>query len=156
MKYSIIIFSICLLILSCKSETSNLNSLDLLEYGVPLKVNAPEGSKVVVDDLGVWKDITIKDEGDFNLQIIASQSTTFDRSKIVADQLKSVKESPYFSKILEEYDNGFIFEKKIDEENINYDFRYVKLNGDKEYIFQRGLLGTFSEQAVRTMYEAVQ
>lgn len=133
-----------------------MNAIDLLEYGVPLKVNAPEGSTVVVDDLGVWKDITIKDTSDFNLQIIASQSTTFDKSKIVADQLKSVKESVYFSKIIEEYENGFIFEKKIDENNINYDFRYVKLNGDKEYIFQRGLLGTFSEQAVRNMYQAVQ
>lgn len=142
--------------MSCKSETSNMNAIDLLEYGVPLKVNAPEGSTVVVDDLGVWKDITIKDTSDFNLQIIASQSTTFDKSKIVADQLKSVKESVYFSKIIEEYENGFIFEKKIDENNINYDFRYVKLNGDKEYIFQRGLLGTFSEQAVRNMYQAVQ
>ncbi len=155
MKYSIFLFFV-ILIVSCKSENTNLKALDLLEYGVPLKVNAPEGSVVTVDDLGVWKDITIQDDKEFNLQIIASQSTTFDKAKIVADQLKSVKESPFFSKIIEEYENGFIFEKKIDEENINYDFRYVKLNGDKEYLFQRGLLGTFSEQVVRTMYEAVQ
>ena len=155
MKYSAFLFFIIVLF-SCKSENTNLNTLDLLEYGVALRINAPEGSKVTVDDLGVWKDITIKDDKDFNLQIIASQSTTFDKAKIVADQLKSVKESPYFSKIIEEYDDGFIFEKKIDEENINYDFRYVKLNGDKEYLFQRGLLGTFSEQVVRTMYKAVQ
>lgn len=155
MKYSIFLF-LAILIVSCKSENSKLKALDLLEYGVPLRVNAPEGSVVIVDDLGVWKDITIKDEKDFNLQIIASQSTTFDKAKIVADQLKSVKDGLYFSKIIEEYDDGFIFEKKIDEDNINYDFRYVKLNGDKEYLFQRGLLGTFSEQVVRTMYEAVQ
>lgn len=142
--------------MSCKESSTNLESMSLLEYGLPIKINAPEGVTVTVDDLGVWKDVTVKDSLDFNLQIIASQSTTFEKSKIVADQLSDVKAGRYFSKVIEEYEDGFIFEKKIDEENINYDFRFIKLNGDREYIFQTGLLGTFSEEAVRNMYNAVQ
>jgi len=142
--------------MSCKEKTTTLTSLSLLEYGLPIKINVPDGVQVAVDDLGVWKDVTVKDSLDFNLQILASQSTTFDKSKIVAEQLAEVKNGKYFSKIIEEYEDGFIFEKKIDEDNINYDFRFIKLNGDNEYIFQTGLLGTFSEEAVRKMYSAVQ
>jgi len=156
MKYILLFLAFVGVLSSCKENTIQLSTLDLLEYGLPIKINAPEGVDVTVDDLGVWKDITVKDSLDFNLQIIASQSTTFDKSKIVADRLAEVKSGRYFSKVIEEYENGFIFEKKIDEDNINYDFRFIKLNGDREYVFQTGLLGTFSEEAVRKMYNAVQ
>ena len=156
MKYTLFLLALIGVLLSCKESSTELESLSLLQSGLPIKINAPAGVEVTVDDLGVWKDITVKDSLDFNLQIIASTSTTFDKSKIVASQLSDVKSGRYFSKIIEEYENGFIFEKKIDEDNINYDFRYIKLNGDREYVFQTGLLGTFSEESVRTMYNAVQ
>lgn len=156
MKRIYLLIPVIFFILSCQEKAAELNTLDLLEYGIPLRINAPSNATVAVDDLGVWKDITVQDSTDFGLQILASQSTTFDKSKIVADQLQLVKEGLYFSKIIEEYEDGFIFEKKIDEDNINYDFRFIKLNGDREYLFQTSLIGTFSEEAVRTMYSAVQ
>lgn len=155
MKYRLFLLLIVSVLCSCKDSTPQLDSLSLLEYGLPISINAPEGVEVTVDDLGVWKDVTVKDSLDFNLQIIASQSTTFDKAKIVSERLAEVKSGLYFSKIIEEYEDGFIFEKKIDDDNINYDFRFIKLNGDQEYIFQTGLLGTFSEEAVRKMYNAV-
>lgn len=139
---------------ACSSNPEG-KSLSLLQYGIPLEINAPDDVEVTVDDIGIWKDVTIVNDKDFNVQLIMSESTTFEKAKILGDQLKTVKEGPFFSKIIEEYEDGFIFEKKIDEDNINYDFRHIKLNGDKEYIFQTGLLGTFSEEAVRTMYKSV-
>jgi hypothetical protein len=139
---------------ACTSQPEG-KSLSLLEYGVPLEINAPDDVEVTVDDIGIWKDVTIMNDKDFNVQLIASESTTFDKAKIIAEQLASVKDGRFFSKIIEEYEDGFIFEKKIDEDNINYDFRHIKLNGDREYIFQTGLLGTFSEEDVRNMYKSV-
>jgi len=142
----------------CLSACSNQpegKSLSLLQYGIPLEINAPEDVEVTVEDIGIWKDVTIMNDKDFNVQLIVSESSTFDKTKVLAEQLQVVKESRFFSKIIEEYDDGFIFEKKIDEDNINYDFRHIKLNGDREYIFQTGLLGTFSEEAVRNMYKSV-
>ena len=47
-------------------------------------------------------------------------------------------------------------DKKIDEENINYDFRSVKILGDTEYDFQIGLVGKFTKEAAIAMFEAVQ
>jgi len=143
------------MLLACSSKPAP-KSLSLLQYGIPLSINAPENVEVKVEDLGIWKDVTIKNEEGFNVQLIVSESTTFDKSKVMIEQLNTVKASQFFSKIVEEYDDGFIFEKKIDENNINYDFRHIKLNGDREYVFQTGLLGTFSEEAVREMYKAVQ
>ena len=66
-----------------------------------------------------------------------------------------VKNSPFFSEIIKEDDNGFIFKKTISEDRINYDFRYVKIQGDKEYVFQTGLIGQFTLDDVEMMYEAV-
>ena len=148
-------FILSVFLIACSSKPAP-KSLSLLQYGVPLEINAPDNVEVKVEDWGIWKDVTIINEEDFNVQLIVSESTTFDKSKVMTEQLNAVKASQFFSKIVEEYEDGFIFEKKIDEDNINYDFRHVKLNGDREYIFQTGLLGTFSEEAVRDMYEAVQ
>jgi hypothetical protein len=80
---------------------------------------------------------------------------THDPLVAIAEQKKTVENSPYFSKFIHEEDHGFIFEKKIDDNNINYDFRYIKLRGGKEYLFQTGLIGKFSEDQVRKMFEAV-
>ena len=52
-------------------------------------------------------------------------------------------------------DNGFIFEKKLSPDHLNYDFRYFKVQGDKEYVFQTGLIGKFSLEDVKGMYGAV-
>lgn len=147
---------LCILFISsCKTDpASQLNKLDLLAHGLPISINAPEGAEVVTDDMGVWKDVTVKAGDNYYVQILGSDATTFEKSGILSDQLASVKQGAFFSKILEEYEDGFIFEKKIDEV-LNYDFRYIKIQGDKEYIFQTGLIGTFSEDDVRLMYASV-
>jgi len=140
---------------SCQTEgKSNLVKLDLLSYGLPISIMAPEGAEIVADDMGVWTDVTVKAGDDYYVQIIASDAITFEKADIVAEQLKTVKASTFFSKILEEYEDGFIYEKKIDDK-LNYDFRCVKIQGDKEYIFQTGLIGTWTEENVRTMFDAV-
>lgn len=141
---------------SCKSDAgSGLAKLDLLSHGLPISIKAPEGAEIVTDDMGVWTDVTVKSGDDYYVQIIASDAVTFEKADIIAEQLKTVKESTFFSKILEEYEDGFIYEKKIDDK-LNFDFRHVKIQGDKEYIFQTGLIGTFTEDDVRTMYGSVQ
>lgn len=151
--YSILFIA---LIFSCKSDpTSGLQELKLLEYGLPISILAPEGAEVVADDLGFWTDVSIQKGEEYYIQIIGSNSNTFDQVKLKNEQLSLVKQGEFFSKIIQEDENGFLFEKKIGEK-INYDFRLIKIQGDKEYIFQTGLYGNFSEEAVRKMYAACQ
>jgi hypothetical protein len=143
---------------SCKSDQagSKLPELDLLQYGVPLKIHAPDETEVVVDDLGIVQDITVKGGDDFNLQIIAGTAYMSNASDVVEKQKADAIASQTFSKIVEEDEKGFIFEKKYSEDRISYDFRYVRLQGDKEFVFQTGLLGQFDLEEVKRMYEAVQ
>jgi hypothetical protein len=117
---------------------------------------APLNAKVVVDDLGIMKDVTIQDSLGFDVQIFISETNSFNAKKIKDEQKELVEAAPFFSKIMEESDNGFIFEKKIDENLLRYDFRYIHIQGDEKYVFQTGLSGGHSEANVRAMYQAVQ
>ncbi|MFT6334379.1 MAG: hypothetical protein ACI86M_000755 [Saprospiraceae bacterium] len=152
-KYTAILFAL-LIIISCGSKTANYPSIDLLKHGFSISVKAPAEAKIESDDLGVMKELTIQSGEEYNLQILKSNSNTTVVADALSGQMKMVKTDRYFTKVIEEHDNGFIFEKDIDG-NINYDFRYIKLIGDQEYIFQTGMMGTYTEEAVRTMYESV-
>jgi len=144
------------LVISCKSDpSSQFVERDLMAEGIPIKIKAPLESEVEVEDYGFLKDITVIKGDHFYIQIIESVVNNYDLKFLKEEKLSEVKAAPYFSKILFEEDHGFIYEKKIDEETFNYDFRYIKIQGDNQYVFQRGLIGKFSEADVKAMYEAV-
>lgn len=150
---AVIVFT---LFFSCKSDpTSDLVDLDLMSHGVPIKIKAPKDAEVVAKDLIVMKDVTIKKDH-FYIQLLYSDAITHDPLKTLAEQRGTVESAPFFSKMVQEDDHGFIFEKLIGEDNINYDFRFVKIRGGKEYIFQTGLIGKYSLEEVKKMYAAVQ
>lgn len=155
MKYLTSFLMLSLLLVAC-SGSNQASELDLLKHGMPIKINASQDAVVVSDDLGFMKDITVKDGSDYFIQILSSSAINLDAEKIKADKLAEVKNGPFFSKIIQEDANGFIFEKQIDANNTNYDFRHIRIQGDKEYIFQTGLIGTFSLEAVKKMYLSVQ
>lgn len=156
MKYILGVLLIAVGSVGCKENAAaKYPKLDLLKYGLPISIAAPAEAEVEKSDYGVMSDVTVKSGDDYYVQIFSSDATTMDAAKIKGDLLTETKAGLYFSKIVEEHENGFIFEKQIGE-RVNYDFRVVKLQGDKEYIFQTGLVGTFTEEQVRTMYEAVQ
>jgi len=158
---SLFLFSVMALLMagfnSCNNQSKNSGypDLDLLSYGVPLKIKAPEGAVVNVDDMGIVQDITIKKDENFNLQILAGTAYINELSKVVEKQKADAIGSRTFSKIIEEFEDGFIFEKKYSETRISYDFRCVRLQGDKEFIFQTGLLGQFTVAEVQKMYDSV-
>lgn len=146
-------------LISCKSDTatnSALPDLDLMKYGMPIKVKAPTGAEVKSSDMGIMKDVTIKGENNFFLQVTSGIATTTNITDIKTQQLGEVKAAMFFDSVIEENDNGFIYKKKITEERENHDFRFIKVQGDQEYIFQTGLSGQYSLDDVKRMYTAVQ
>lgn len=147
-----------LLFTGCQTDPkSNWTELDLLPYGLPISVMAPDSTTVDASDLGIMKDVTLEGVSDPNyfVQIYASEAGNTEVSQIKADQVSDVRNNPYFSQILEEDDRGFIYETAIDSLNY-YSFRYVYLQGDMEYIFTTGLAKTFNLEQVEAMYKAVQ
>lgn len=156
-NHYLILLAITLVIFACNSDPkTNLKSLDLLEYGIPITIMAPDSAKIVAGSLSFSKDVTIKSKADnFDIQIFAYDATTTSLAAVKESHLAEVKSNAYFSKILEEEDAGFIYEMNFDTTESSYGFRYLKIQGDKEYIFQTGLVGSFDLDEARLMYEAV-
>jgi hypothetical protein len=100
--------------------------------------------------------VTVIQGDDFNVQIFESEATIRDLATIKGRLLKEVKENPYFYGVVREDPSGFIYENHVDTNYINFGFRHVRIQGDKEYVFQQGLRGKFSKEAVEMMYAAVQ
>lgn len=157
MKSNISLFIILLFVFlsSCKSDPlADMKKTELMSYGFPIAVHVPEGAKIQKTDLGVMQDLTIKANDNYYVQIFSSDANTMDLSKVVNEKLSEAKSHPFFSKIIQEDEDGFIFEKDVDG-TLNFDFRYVKLQGDKEFVFQTGLVGNYTEEEVRAMYASV-
>lgn len=145
---------VILFFVACK-PTSKYADLDLMGNGLPIKIKAPDDAVVKVKEIGgLFKDVTVKSDDNFYIQITSSDALDKDRLKRKNGLLEDIKGTSSFTKIVEDNDEGFIFEKKLGDK-VSFDFRSVRIQGDKEYIFQTGLLGTFSEEQVRDMYEAV-
>ncbi|MCB0558999.1 MAG: hypothetical protein H6573_03450 [Lewinellaceae bacterium] len=156
----IILFSlIALCFTACQSEPGgSLRETDLMPYGIPVSIMAPDSAEIKADDLGggLIKDVTIRGKDNYNVQVFATQAETSDMARIKAGQLADVKSIRFFEKIINEEEDGFIYQTAIDSNNISYNFRYIVLQGDLEIIFQAGFLGTFSQEEAERMYQAVQ
>ncbi len=155
MKKTWICLVALLVFVACKKE-NNFVDYDLIKHGLSLKIKAPIDPEVKVVDMGIAKDVTIKKGDNYSIQIISSSAITYDVKSLIAEKKSEVESGPYFSQIVFENENGFVFEKKISEENINYDFRAVRILGDIEYDFQTGLLGKFTKEDVLQMFKAIE
>ncbi len=144
-----------LLLVACKQEPkTNYVSLDLLSHGIPISIMAPPEPDVKVTDLTVMKDLTIKKDQNYNIQLYASSTNITDATQLKSERLTEVKKNPFFSKIITDESHGFIYEKMVDSIP-SYSFNYVYLQGDQEYIFQTGLTSIFQLEDVQNMYNAV-
>ena len=152
------VISLSTAIVGCsgESEDDGLVEMDLLSYGVPILIKAPEGSIVESKDLLVQKDVTVRSGSDFSLQIFESDALTRDIGAIRSRMLTEVQSNPYFQEVIEEDENGFIYKTAIDSNYINYGFRHVRLQGDKEYVFQTAMRGKFTLEQVQRMKSAVE
>lgn len=153
MKKYLYIF-IAIVLVACGSPADSLKDLDLMKEGIPLKIKAPTDAVVKQKDMGIFKDITVKGEEGFYVQITEAKVLDRDVSSRIKEELNSVKALDVFSKVVKENERGFIFEKKKGDQMV-YDFRSIKLVGDNEYLFQTGLLGNFGLEEVEVMFDAV-
>ena len=148
----LLIVFVCLV--SCK-DSKPVEKLDLLKYGLPISVTAPEGSEVVADDLGYMKDVTLKAGDDYYIQIYGSPAVSVDAKAIFLEKKAEIEKGPFFKEIVLEEENGMIYKKDLGGETIDYDFVFVKIQGDNEFVFQTGLIGIFNEEQVKEMYNSV-
>ncbi len=159
MKYTPIILFALLIFAACQQdEMANWQSVSLQDYGLAVDILVPDTTelKIKEDDLGIMKDITVQDGEGYSLQIFVADANTSDLKQLVETQKREVKAQPLFHAIIEEYDDGFLFQNSIDSTTQSFDFRKIILKGGKEYTFRAGMLGIYSEDQARNMYKSIQ
>ncbi|MEM1324593.1 MAG: hypothetical protein AAGI23_01500 [Bacteroidota bacterium] len=146
-----------LLFWQCESDASTMQSFDLLEYGVPMSIRVPVDSPQVKMSEGFLgdKEVSIKAGEGFDVLLTYAPASTSDMAQLKAEQLGYVKSISNFERIVEEEEAGFIYETAIDSTQSFYGFRYIRLQGDIQYLFQSGLIGTFALEDAQMMYAAV-
>lgn len=156
MRY-LLLFCFGLFIVGCAGEPAQeWPELDLMRYNIPLVIHAPDSAKVVAKNLsGIMQDVTVKSLADkFSLQILASDALTNDMARLKSEQLELVRDNRYFSSIVREEPNGFVFQNRIDT-TAYYGFRYIVYQGDREFVFQNSFNATQSLAEIEAMYKAV-
>jgi hypothetical protein len=132
-----------------------LKPLDLHPYGIPVKIMAPDSAIVRMKDYSIMKDITVQKDDWYYVQIFQSTTSGNDTEEIKRNQLESVRQDKNFKEIVREDESGFIYEKQLSNDQLAYDFRYIKIIGDQEIIFQTGITGIYTLENVEIMYESV-
>ncbi len=151
----IIILFVAAIMVSCGGDKLKSEETDLMSYGMPIKVNCPIDAEINSADYGLMKDITIKKGDNYYVQILSSDAIELDAAKQMKEELAQIKRSKTFTKIIQEDETGFIYEKMRSDSTMNYDFRQVRIQGDKKYIFQTGMVGKFELEDVKYMYKSV-
>lgn len=141
---------------ACQKDTSGLKETDLLAHGLPVTIMAPDSADIKVRKIGGFiKDITVKGPGNYDLQILASAMSSSDLAKVKAEELASVKGGRYFSKIISEAEDGFLYETALDSSRVHYNFRHILLQGDEEIVFSAGMSSTLTQEEAERLYQAV-
>jgi hypothetical protein len=156
MRITTITIFLCTFLFGCTNEpTIKLNPQNLLSYGIPLTIMAPDSAEIKKEDWGSMLIVTVKKGKNYDLQIQSSEATSTDIATIKAQKIIDVKNGRYFSKIVKEDANGFVFETQLDSMTNYYGFRYITVQGDREYIIQSGLAGNYTLEQAENMYEAI-
>ncbi|MEM8527546.1 MAG: hypothetical protein AAGG68_23090 [Bacteroidota bacterium] len=153
----LVILALAFALYNCGSDAPELKEYDLLEYGVPMNIQVPIDSPKVTTSEGFLgeKEVKIKAGDNYDILISYAPATTSDLAVLKAEQVNNVKSISTFSKIVQEDEAGFIYESAIDSTALFYGFRHIRLQGDQRYLFQSGLIGTFSLEDAELMYESV-
>lgn len=159
MKFYYILLVCCISLLACQGTVSksDLQPLDLLQYGIPITILAPDSVAVKSGNLSFSQDVTIRGEAPgYDIQIFGYDATTTNIETVKTQQLADIKSNRYFSKIVQDDPAGFIYEIAFDSTSLNYGFKHIRIQGDKEYVFQTAMVGSFNLEDTKQMYEAVQ
>jgi hypothetical protein len=153
-----IFLSLVLIFFSCESDTNkaDLVPLDLMKYGAPFTIMAPDSIAVEVEDNLISKDLFIKFNKNYDVLVQIQDAADSNSERFIKEQEELVRSGRFFSKMVQTDEKGFVFENKVDSTYINYGFRYLVLQNEKEYIFQSGLYGNYDLESVKRMYQAVQ
>ncbi len=142
---------------ACKNNNQPQNttkSLSLLKYGIPFDIASPSDAVARKISTGTQHNVSINNGKDYDVQVLMTPAIVKNIEQIKAEKKAALLANPYFMKVVEEMDNGFIYEKRYDDSKA-YDFFLVKIQGNHELSFECGSSGMYSEDQVKNMVKTV-
>jgi len=155
-----IAFVVTVILAGCTSSGApgSWKEHNLLQYDLPVRIMGPDSVKVTASNLLFQKDVTIEGvlEDGYGVQVFSSSTSSQDATKIKAEELAATKEHRFFKELIQDDAQGFIYSTEIDSANTYHQFKYVKVQGANEYLFQSLSGRKYDLDDVKKMYEAVQ
>lgn len=149
---NVLFFVLIATLTSCTNEAVQTKNFDLVTYGIPLTVKAPV--KATISQPSGEGEVWIEDETtNFYVQIRKDILSSADIATAKTEELEIVKTMDGFSKIILNEESGFIYETSFDK--VFYDFKYIVIQGDSKYIFQKNFTKESTLEEVEEMYAIV-
>jgi len=155
-----VLFALPLLMLQCSKPAGSpaKGATSLLAQGIPLQVRMPQGASIQRRTAGNITEVTIKGKDEdawfeMTVQNLPAESDDLAWNKHL--QLEDVKANIFFTRIMEEDENGFIYEQ-VPQDKATYHFRYVVVQGLQLYVFSSALGSNLSLEKARELMVAVQ
>lgn len=158
--YFICIFAIVLGACSRSEEKSRFeNQLDLMEYGVPIKIFTPIDVNVNNRSDNIMQDLSVVGKN-YYVQIYSQTASSLDCNKISDEALNENKTTNItFKELIKKDDCGFLYSVQAEGDSIVcYNFEHYKVLGNKSYKFTctTAQLEPFSLETVEKIYNSVQ
>ena len=146
-----------MILIACKQTDQGIKNgrTDLLKYGIPYSITAPADIQVTKIGQGDLTDVSVKNNSGYDVQIFMGSARSSDISKLKENKKVIFASNPFFNKIVEEYEDGYLFEKTNQEGMQSYDFIIIKVIGSNEINFQCGNSKEFSEKEVKEMVKSI-
>ncbi|MGH1338394.1 MAG: hypothetical protein ACRBFS_19920 [Aureispira sp.] len=162
-QYRLLLFFALLGFVACdntppKPDPIFTNKMNLLEYGIPVTLLAPEGATVKNNSDNFMQDVVVEGK-DYYVQIYGSNATSLDCAKLTQESLLDYKTTDAaFKGVVQQDPCSFLYKVEVDNDTTtSYNFAYFAIRGNKVYTFSTtaGPLTDFSQDEVTAIYEAV-
>ena len=132
-------------------------STSVISYGIPSYVNIHKDVDINRRIVGNITEVIVKGKDEkswFELivQNLPSESEDLAWNKYL--QIEDVRNNVYFTRIMEENENGFIYEL-VPRDKPTYHFRYVIVQGSQLYVISTALGSELTMEQTKELFEAV-
>lgn len=140
---------------SCKPEKSKHQGMDLMKYGIPYTIFAPDDVIATQIGGGQMVDLKLTNNTNYDIMIFMSRAQTKHMDRLKQFKKEEVSFYPGFIKIVEEYNEGFLYEMYGSTGNLSYGFFAVKIVGDQEISFISGAGRDYTEAETKAMLRTI-
>lgn len=149
-----IIFSYCCLLIflvACSPSEQSLAYKDLLSYGIPIEIQAPDSVDISTSEVGALQDVRLTAPEGYSLQIFSSPAYK-NKATAVKEYKSEIKNHPQFKEFVREEPDGFLYAFQLDSTTVNYGFRYIAVKGGNEIVIQQGMLGIYTRDEAEQLF----